>query len=60
MYYPMRAIRTQRYKLIHNINYYSPFPIDQDLYISPTFQVKQITLVKKNTGLLFSEHSEQY
>lgn len=40
MYYPMRAIRTQRYKLIHNINYYTPFPIDQDLYVSPTFQVK--------------------
>lgn len=39
MYYPMRMIRTQRYKLIHNINYFSPFPIDQDLYLSPTFQV---------------------
>lgn len=39
MYYPMRAIRTHRYKLIHNINYNSPFPIDQDFYLSPTFQV---------------------
>jgi len=39
MYYPMRAIRTKRYKLIHNINYKMPFPIDQDFYISPTFQV---------------------
>ncbi|XP_012214785.1 N-sulphoglucosamine sulphohydrolase isoform X1 [Linepithema humile] len=38
MYYPMRAIRTKRYKLIHNINYKMPFPIDQDFYISPTFQ----------------------
>ncbi|XP_043250801.1 N-sulphoglucosamine sulphohydrolase isoform X1 [Colletes gigas] len=38
MYYPMRAIRTKRYKLIHNINYKMPFPIDQDLYVSPTFQ----------------------
>ncbi|XP_050302215.1 N-sulphoglucosamine sulphohydrolase [Anthonomus grandis grandis] len=38
MYYPMRMIRTQRYKLIHNINYFSPFPIDQDFYVSPTFQ----------------------
>ncbi|KAJ8953938.1 hypothetical protein NQ318_019178 [Aromia moschata] len=38
MYYPMRMIRTQRYKLIHNINFYSPFPIDQDFYLSPTFQ----------------------
>ncbi|XP_014203621.1 N-sulphoglucosamine sulphohydrolase [Copidosoma floridanum] len=38
MYYPMRAIRTKRYKLIHNLNYKMPFPIDQDFYISPTFQ----------------------
>ncbi|XP_024937694.1 N-sulphoglucosamine sulphohydrolase isoform X2 [Cephus cinctus] len=38
MYYPMRAIRTKRYKLIHNLNYRMPFPIDQDFYLSPTFQ----------------------
>lgn len=39
MTYPMRAIRTNRYKLIHNLNYQLPFPIDQDFYVSPTFQV---------------------
>jgi N-sulfoglucosamine sulfohydrolase len=38
MNYPMRLIRTRRYKLIHNINYQSFFPIDQDFYVSPTFQ----------------------
>lgn len=38
MNYPMRAIRTKRYKLIHNLNYQLPFPIDQDFYVSPTFQ----------------------
>ena len=38
MYYPMRVIRTKRYKIIHNINYRSQFPIDQDFYVSPTFQ----------------------
>uniref|UniRef100_A0A8D8M3X3 N-sulphoglucosamine sulphohydrolase n=1 Tax=Cacopsylla melanoneura TaxID=428564 RepID=A0A8D8M3X3_9HEMI len=38
MYYPMRAVRTKRYKLIHNLNYKMPFPIDQDLFVSPTFQ----------------------
>ncbi|XP_072748675.1 N-sulphoglucosamine sulphohydrolase isoform X1 [Anoplolepis gracilipes] len=38
MYYPMRTIRTKRHKLIHNINYRMPFPIDQDFYVSPTFQ----------------------
>ena len=38
MSYPMRVIRTKRYKLIHNLNYNSKFPIDQDFYVSPTFQ----------------------
>ncbi|BES91312.1 Sulfatase [Nesidiocoris tenuis] len=38
MYYPMRAIRTRRYKLIHNLFSNSPFPIDQDLYMSRAFQ----------------------
>ena len=41
MYYPMRYVRTRRYKLIHNLNYWAPFPIDQDFYISPTFQVQK-------------------
>lgn len=39
MNYVMRAIRTKRYKLIHNLNYGLSFPIDQDFYVSPTFQV---------------------
>ena len=39
MYYPMRYVRTRRYKLIHNLNYRSTFPIDQDFYLSATFQV---------------------
>ena len=38
MYYPMRALRNQRYKLIHNMGFHMPFPIDQDFYVSPTFQ----------------------
>ncbi|XP_058453411.1 N-sulphoglucosamine sulphohydrolase [Malaya genurostris] len=38
MAYPMRAIRTKRFKLIHNLNHQLPFPIDQDFYVSPTFQ----------------------
>ncbi|KAG5873577.1 hypothetical protein JTB14_004835 [Gonioctena quinquepunctata] len=51
MYYPMRMVRTQRYKLIHNINYNSPFPIDQDLYLSPTFQdILNRTISHQNTN----------
>ncbi len=38
MYYPMRAIRDRNYKLIHNMNFKMPFMIDQDFYVSPTFQ----------------------
>ncbi|XP_054277312.1 N-sulphoglucosamine sulphohydrolase isoform X2 [Macrosteles quadrilineatus] len=38
MYYPMRAIRTRKYRLIHNLNYLMPFPIDQDFFLSPSFQ----------------------
>jgi len=38
MYYPMRVIRTEQYKLIHNLNHLMPFSIDQDFYLSPTFQ----------------------
>lgn len=38
MAYPMRVARNNRYKLIHNLNYNLPFPIDQDFYVSWTFQ----------------------
>lgn len=39
MYYPVRGVRTRRHKLLHNLAFRAPFPIDQDLYVSPTFQV---------------------
>ncbi len=39
MFYPMRAIKIEDYKIIHNMNWQTPFPIDQDFYMSPTFQV---------------------
>lgn len=38
MYYPMRVIRNKTFKLIHNLNYRMPFPIDQDFFVSPTYQ----------------------
>lgn len=38
MYYPMRVIRTPRYRLIHNINHRAPFGLATDLYQAPTFQ----------------------
>ena len=38
MYYPMRAIRDNRYRLIHNLLYQTPFHIDQNFYFSLTWQ----------------------
>ncbi|XP_069608536.1 N-sulphoglucosamine sulphohydrolase [Ranitomeya imitator] len=38
MYYPMRSVQHMQYLLIHNLNFKMPFPIDQDFYVSPTFQ----------------------
>ena len=38
MYYPMRVVRSGRYKLIWNIAYPLSFPFASDLYGSPTWQ----------------------
>jgi N-sulfoglucosamine sulfohydrolase len=38
MYYPMRAIRTRRHKLILNVAHPLPFPFASDLYASLTWQ----------------------
>lgn len=37
-YYPMRVVRTRRYKYILNIAHPLPFPFASDLYASPTWQ----------------------
>ncbi|XP_054010771.1 N-sulphoglucosamine sulphohydrolase isoform X1 [Hylaeus anthracinus] len=59
MYYPMRAIRTKRYKLIHNINYKMPFPIDQDFYVSPTFQ-DLLNRTRNNQPLMWYKTLQSY
>lgn len=38
MYYPTRSIHQGAYHLLHNLHYRMAFPVDQDLYVSPTFQ----------------------
>ena len=38
MYYPMRMIRTDRYKLILNLAHQLPYPFASDLYASATWQ----------------------
>ena len=38
MYYPMRVVRTRRYKLIWNVAHQLPFPFASDLWVAPTWQ----------------------
>jgi N-sulfoglucosamine sulfohydrolase len=38
MYYPVRGVRTERYKLLWNIAHPLPFPFASDLYRSATWQ----------------------
>ena len=38
MYYPMRVVRTNRYKYILNLAHQLPYPFASDLYDSPTWQ----------------------
>ncbi|XP_025783436.1 N-sulphoglucosamine sulphohydrolase [Puma concolor] len=38
MAYPMRSVHHRDFRLVHNLNFRMPFPIDQDFYVSPTFQ----------------------
>ena len=38
MYYPMRVIRSRKYKLIWNIAYGLPYPFASDLWAAPTWQ----------------------
>lgn len=59
MYYPMRVIRTHRFKLIQNLNYKMPFPIDQDFYISPTFQ-DLLNRTRKKQPLHWFKTLQQY
>ncbi|XP_064612746.1 N-sulphoglucosamine sulphohydrolase-like [Liolophura sinensis] len=59
MYYPMRVIRTHQYKLIHNINFRMPFPIDQDFYLSPSFQ-DLLNRTRKGEPLQWYKTLQQY
>lgn len=61
MYYPMRAVRTATHKLIHNLNFKMPFTIDQDFYVSPTFQdILKRTLAGDATHWYKSLHDYYY
>lgn len=38
MFYPMRLVQRGPLRLLHNLHFQAPFPVDQDLFVSPTFQ----------------------
>lgn len=59
MYYPMRVIHKKHYKLIHNLNYKMPFPIDQDFYISETFQ-DLLRRTRRKKPLHWNKNLNQY
>ena len=53
MYYPMRVVRTRRYKLIWNIAHGLPFPSASDLYNSATWQ----EALAKEAGSMYGKRS---
>ncbi|CAN2391568.1 N-sulfoglucosamine sulfohydrolase, partial [Pristimantis euphronides] len=58
MYYPMRSVQHMQYLLIHNLNFKMPFPIDQDFYVSPTFQdLMNRTISGQSTNWFKTLHS---
>ena len=56
----MRMIRSNQFKLIHNLNYRSAYPIDQDLYVSSTFQELLNQTVEKKPLHWFKNLSTYY
>ena len=53
MYYPMRVVRTDQYKLIFNIAHPLPFPFASDLYDSATWQAA----LKESDGFLYGKRT---
>ncbi|CAK7291256.1 N-sulphoglucosamine sulphohydrolase [Vulpes lagopus] len=61
MAYPMRSVHHQGFRLVHNLNFKMPFPIDQDFYVSPTFQdLLNRTVAGQPTGWYKDLHHYYY
>jgi N-sulfoglucosamine sulfohydrolase len=56
MYYPMRAVRTRKYRYILNLADPLPFPFASDLYDSPTWQA----VLKRNDAQNGSRNVDAY
>ena len=59
MYYPMRVVRTKHHKLILNLNYKMPFPIDMDFAASATF-TDLLNRTQRNLPLHWFSTLEKY
>lgn len=53
MYYPMRVVRTERFKLIWNIAHQLPYPFASDLWAAPTWQ----DIYKKGPDALYGKRT---
>ncbi|KAM4843417.1 N-sulfoglucosamine sulfohydrolase isoform 2-T2 [Thomomys bottae] len=61
MSYPMRSVYHQHFHLLHNLHFKMPFPIDQDFYVSPTFQdLLNRTVAGQPTGWYTDLHHYYY
>ncbi|XP_053423843.1 N-sulphoglucosamine sulphohydrolase isoform X2 [Nycticebus coucang] len=61
MSYPMRSIQHRSFRLVHNLSFRMPFPIDQDFYVSPTFQdILNRTAAGQPTGWYKDLHHYYY
>ncbi|XP_032726326.1 N-sulphoglucosamine sulphohydrolase [Lontra canadensis] len=61
MAYPMRSVHHRTFRLVHNLNFKMPFPIDQDFYVSPTFQdLLNRTVAGRPTGWYKDLHRYYY
>src|SRR5262249_30996062 len=56
MYYPMRAIRTRKFKYIRNLAHKLDYPFASDLYNSPTWQ----SILKSGEKMLGKRSVELY
>ena len=61
MAYPMRSVQRGGFRLVHNLHFKMPFPIDQDVYVSPTFQdLLNRTVAGQPTGWYKDLHRYYY
>jgi N-sulfoglucosamine sulfohydrolase len=56
MYYPMRMVRTRKYKYLLNLAHGLPFPFASDLYNSETWQ----GVLKRNDPMYGSRSTQAY